>query len=522
MARQLITEIYNIKNGTVTKKDGSQVRIAYIDPQTSEDTYKIKDEIAKRFGAIWLGKYFKGLKAWGWFLNDNGQEVYQNKIKPCLEYLTSIEENPNNEERDVIQIINTLISELDQVPAAVEMSARPAFNKTEIKEKLEQYKRELINIVSDKEFKEKMLPIIKFRNAQGHSYSFANAILFYIQDPESTMIKSKTRWAAMNKTVKPDAPALWGWFPKKSAKLTPEQKEEIKQKFLNFVGKSSEEELTPGQKEELKIRLRPMAKGSSFDIGPYFFDVRFTEQMEGKEDLVGDRNHDLPWYDDNGEVTEETTKLCDAILATIQKANIKVSAVKDLGGARVVSKSGSIDYLEGVPKNIGTFNTLCHEFAHELLHQKYLKNSDTNPNGYGSYFIGKAQGRAVVEQQAELCAWIVCRNFGYDMPTNINYVGLWGLDDKAAPYVFDTVANAATQIIIDLYGQMESQVNESKINFIFEMTGLDVAKMIGCEDVYLKNKERTEEEEETRTAFQESFNMWLGKLNRTQGQRFRL
>ena len=34
------------------------------------------------------------------------------------------------------------------------------------------------------------------------------------------------------------------------------------------------------------------------------------------------------------------------------------------------------------------------------------------------------------------CAWIVMRSFGYDMQTNINYVGIWGLNqDNAVKYL---------------------------------------------------------------------------------------
>ena len=171
------------------------------------------------------------------------------------------------------------------------------------------------------------------------------------------------------------------------------------------------------------------------------------------------------------------------------------------------------------------FNTLTHEYAHELLHQTYVSKHDSDPNGYGSYFIGTKQGRAVVEQQAELTAWIVLRNFGFDMPTNINYVGIWGMDEKSAPFVFDTVAKVASAIIKDISNKVDNMMNES-VQINENITGLDVAKLVGCEDVYLRNKEANELDMEKRQTFKESFNKVLKGINDVEkqhrGNKFRL
>lgn len=497
----LITETFNLKNGKFKKKDGSEVPVVYIDPSTSENTYKYKDEI-KKYGATWLTT----LKTWGWFIgNNNPQAVFDKYIKPCLEYLTKVEQNPNNEERNVIAIIDKLLSELGS--NRVEVMTNVVFDKEAVKNRLESFKQELVNIMSNEEFKAKMLPIIKFRQAQGHQYSLTNAILIYIQDPRATLVKSKRNWEAMNRLVKPNAPALALWVPIGGTPLSKAEKETITQRFLARRGAASVKDLNPGDKEELNVQLKPRVNGN-FDLKACFFDVRYTEQMEGKEDLVGNRNTDeLPWYDDKGEVTPETIKYCDAIIAIAKDRGIKVQYTADLGGARGVSKSGTIEVLKDVPKNSGLFNTLTHEYAHELLHQTYISKNDNNPNGYGQYFIGTKQGRAVVEQQAELTAWIVLRNFGFDMPTNINYVGLWGMDEKSAPFVFDTVAKVATTIIKDIYAKTNFSMKESKdnTNQLTEMTGLDVAKLIGCEDIYLRNKQRNNVDTQNRIDFQEEF-----------------
>lgn len=455
--KRLLTEVFNLKNGTYKKKDGEVVPIVYIDPETSENTYQYKDEI-KKYRALW----FKPLKTWAWYPN-NDPNFYRKYIQPCLEFLTSVEQNPNNEVRNVIAIIDKLISEIDNGnvgdsddgdgETTVEYGS-DSFDVSAVKNKLEAFKRELTSIMSDEEFKAKMLPIIKFRNAQGHQYSLTNAILILIQDPKATLVKSKGNWGKMNRLVKLNAPRIALWVPYGGTPLSKYQKAAITQRFLDSRGKSSTKELTPGDKEELAVQLKPRPQG--YKLQPCFYDVRFTEQMEGKEDIVGNGNaDDIQWYDDSGDETQETAKYCDAIISIIQDRGIKVGYVDDMGGARGVSKSGAIDVLKDTPKNVGLFNTLVHEYAHELLHQSYIKNSNDDPNGYGQYFIGKAEGRAAVERQAELTAWIVLRNFGFDMPTNINYVGLWGMDEKNCTKVFDQVANVSTAIIKDIYSKLD-------------------------------------------------------------------
>lgn len=49
---------------------------------------------------------------------------------------------------------------------------------------------------------------------------------------------------------------------------------------------------------------------------------------------------------------------------------------------------------------------------------------------------------------------------------------------------------------------------------INEISGLDVAKMCGCEDIYLRNKEQQEADTEKRQSFQESFKRIFEKIDR--------
>ena len=270
--------------------------------------------------------------------------------------------------------------------------------------------------------------------------------------------------------------------------MTKTQKEQIQADFIRAANKNSYEELTPGEKDELRVRLLGNSNSGMFALQPFFYDIRYTKQIEGTEDVTGDPNANIDWFSE-GDNNENTAHLYDSLLQVIESTGIKLGFVNDLGGARGVSKSGSIDILKTGTKSSGTIITIVHEFAHELLHQKYLnQNKD-----YSQYFIGTSQGRRAVEQQAELTAWIVMKEFNYDMPTATNYMGIWGMDENNAAKVFNDVASVSTFIINKLYLQLSSNgyIQESsgyqpkQVN----ITGLDVARMIGMEDVYQRSLE---------------------------------
>lgn len=158
------------------------------------------------------------------------------------------------------------------------------------------------------------------------------------------------------------------------------------------------------------------------------------------------------------------------------------------------------------------FNTLVHEFAHELLHQKYLSN---NNNELKDFFIGTQQGRGIVEQQAELTAWIVLMHFGYNLETSINYVSMWGLDEKTAPFVFDTVTNVANKIVGLIVNELENNLLNENYNsnkLVLKPLNLkpeELADMCGMGELYRKGKEKIETEIND---IQENFYKNLNKL----------
>ena len=479
----LLTETFSYQIGTIKTKNGNNMRVAYIDAHRSQDTYGIRKKL-QSYGAKWEpnGKW------WYWPLGNQPEEVINTQVKPCIEWLTKIEDMGGEPKRNVEDVINKLIAKVKT--ASMPSNMGNASSKDEILNNLEKFKSDLVRITSDEEFKRMMEPIIKFRNASGYRYSLLNTILILVQDPDATMVKSKSDWKAVNREVAKGAKAINLWFPKGKREYTQEEQELIKNDFLRKNKVNSVDELTPGDKEKLKKELnRTVAE--TFDLGPYWYDYRFTEQMPDTEDLVGDPSHDIQWFDDSGDETPELINKIDATLAVIEDEGITLTYTDDLGGARGVSKSGSIEILKNQPKNAGMLNTIIHEFAHEILHQTYLKNKNDEMK---DYFVGTKEGRGKVEQQAELCAWIVMRSFGYDMQTNINYVGIWGLNQDNAVKVFDSVSRVATYISqkVNKKEQENAGMNESK-KYLRESnipSGEEIADMIGCGGVYRRAKKR--------------------------------
>lgn len=494
----LLNEDYNIRTGIV---DGN--RMIFIDPETSENTFHIKDEI-KRFGARWI----KSLKTWGWYAGKTPETLrkqYDTMIKPCLEYLMSVENQNTTDDggesaapRDVVAACDQLLAQIESEDwSEVEMMNVNAMSKEEMKNKLEGFKMELVRAMGTPEFKAMLEPIIRFRRAAGYQFSFLNSIRIILQDPKATMVKSKTNWRAVNRTITPNALAIVLYRPGGQAKYkNKDDKERVKQDMLSRMGKNWED-LTPGEKEIINTEMRKRTLGGGFK--PYFaFDVRFTQQIEGTEDVVGNiSTQDIKWHEYDSNETERDSIYIDAAIETAKKfgLNIEYKSEEELDGAKgyATHKGGIIALGENAPRNRGFLNTIVHETAHHMLHIDYLKQKDTD---FGQYFLGREQGRGLIEQQAELTAWIVMRILGYkDMGASLNYMGMWGMDAKSACKVFDMVANAASRLSSSIEkianGVNDEGVNESLIRESV-VTGMDVAKLFGRQGVELYRQGKEE------------------------------
>ena len=516
-------ETYNIKVTKIRKKDGTLTNYAYIDPKTSTDnTMAIKDDL-KKYGAVWNGYD----KVWGWYLSpdqDKLQAQLEKLVYPAIEFLNSKETPPEEGPRTAESMkteFQQLLSEIDNAlssPMGVPEGVTPVMDEATLKQKLKEFKEELVQSMTNEEFLAKLEPIIKFRKAQGHRLSFMNALIIWCQDRNAKLVKARGTWEKYyHRTVKPGAPALVVSVPvttKQTHYASKQEKEEYRQKFLAKLGKSSEEELTGGEKDQLRVGLLQLnyTPFQSFEYKACYYDIRYTEQMEGYPDEVGgwDKDtEDIPWSDTTSEPTELSIKIYDAMLEIIQETGIKLGFVKDLGGAMGVSKSGSIDVLQDSNKNAGAASTLIHEYAHELLHQQWVKTSKAGSD-WAKFFIGKEQGRAVVEQQAEMTAYLVLRFFGVKLQENINYISLWGADANQACRVFDTIANVANRIADELAKKLGVKTLNEDEGRGKMITGMDVAKLLGQDAVNLYNQSKQRQIQ----MVQENFKSFFERINK--------
>lgn len=473
----MIKEDVNLKKIKKEKQSGGGTySIAYIDPNTSENLFSKKD-IIKKYGAKWDNQN----RYWFWFIGETQeqqQKVFKEQIEPCLREINSDkgeDEIVNTIDKAIAILTSNKIEKEDLSPNIITPSQE------EIKSKLEKFKSELVNSLSDEDFKSKLEPIIKFRNAQGHKYSLLNTILIFVQMPTARLVKARSNWFQANKEVIPGSRPILMWVPN-SVPVSKEERSEIVKKFLMILGKRSESQLSITEREDLRILLKKPV-GNYFSLQPRFYDISQTKQIEGKEDIVGGGEAEkLDWFED-GKEDERVAIIYDSLLEFAKEKRIKVNIVDDIGGARGVSSSGKIDLLKNSGKDVGLTNTLVHELSHELLHQTYLSSNDQDLK---NYFVGNKQGRAVVEQQAEVSAWIVMKNFGFDLKTSINYIGIWGADEKNVVKVFDDVAKVASLLIKEVEERMKLLKVEANTMFEEKVSGLDIAKLLGLENLYKK------------------------------------
>lgn len=496
----LLKEDFNLRTGIINGK-----KMIFIDPETSETTFPYKDKI-KEFGAHWIKPY----KTWGWYAGktpETSRIQYDKMIKPCLEFLMSVENQRQGGEetgaddgnqtamaRDVVAACDQLWAEIESEDwDEIAINVPNAMTKEELKDKLEGFKAELMRKLGTPEFIALMEPIIKFRRAAGYQVNLLNTMRIILQDPKATMVKPKTKWLEMNRTVKPDAKPIVLIRPNGDPKYhNAEEKKAAKADYLRKIGKT-EDELTPGEKEVLKTELnKQVANGDSFSWVRYLaYDIRFTEQVEGKEEIVTPDRPEYKWHEYDSDETARDEAYINAAIEVAKKYGLKIEYKdpKTMGGAKgYATDKGVIAFEEGAPMNRGMLNTVIHETAHELLHWSYLKRKDED---FKQFFVGTEQGRGLVEQQAELSAWIVMRILGYEgMDASLNYMGGWGMDAKTSCKVFDMVANVATKLSNDIEKtaqDLNDKVNESRI-MESVVRGIDVASLFGQRAVMLYRK----------------------------------
>ena len=484
---------------TVKKGKLGNYYIAFVD--AGEDTKQLAHVFkAHKAKPQWKGGAFQ---YWFWWLGTTDEEIKKNYLKvvePALRDLHKAQGvSPEDSNAAVEAMIDSLINGVVNAPTVNDGDNKLTGDvKEEIAKKLEEFKQTLVNIRDDEEFKKTILKVQRYRKSKGHSFSFMNSLLIMIQKPDATICNAKTSWMKFfNRTVNEDAEPIW-IRKKDESKSFVDKKfiDKITNEFLKGEGAKSVKELTAGQKQRLSIEIRKRTSRYSSWIFYAVYDVSDTTLIAGKEDHIQDilkGIEDLPWFKE-GEHDDNVRPIYAALENIADSMGIKVDLVGPdvLGTARGRSFGGKIELLYNEGNDVYTTKTFVHELAHELLHQQYIKSKNKDLE---KFFVGKQEGRDVVERQAELTAWMVMSAYGFNtQTTSFNYAIMWGGDENNMVEVFDTIAGVANYLIYEI-SQRGASLSENIGNQSGRYDAMDVAKKIGVQDIFRKvlDKERKRE-----------------------------
>ena len=128
-------------------------------------------------------------------------------------------------------------------------------------------------------------------------------------------------------------------------------------------------------------------------------------------------------------------------VVSIRAAGITLSEDFLPGGADGGSRPGQIIIRPDLPRN-ERFAVLAHEFAHELLHQRTQRRSETTPK--------------IRETEAEAVAYTVCLACGIDSTIrSADYIQLYRGSEETLKQSLSHVQQAATEIITGLQTRRE-------------------------------------------------------------------
>ena len=488
----MLNEAYKISKSNDLR--GSPIAYIATNAPENQNTFEYRN-VFKNYGAEWSqSNKFKNIFPahktgfWFWYIGKSEEQwrnAFEKRIKPALEKVHSMQGVPGDESKEsLLASLQTVIDGVKNSNISSEEISDVTVDKKKILNKLEEFKLRIINMKDDEEFKATMKKILDFRSAQGHQFSLANTFLVFIQNPDATLVKSRSNWLKYNRNIVERPAPIFLWKPGKMGLIpySKEVKDGIINAFLKSVGKNDVSQLTPQESERLAPKLSGRFNGRDFELYDAY-DITDTVLMEGKEDLIAPSlaGKDIEWAD--LDIQDEKVKpIYNALyeFATSEHINITTLSADELGGAHGSSAGGNIELINNDGTNVGLTKTLAHEISHEMLHQNYLKDRNQEMR---DYFVGQSEGRGVVEQQAELCAWMVLAAFGFDLKTtSFNYIALWGGNPDNMIKVFDNVSKTANRLISEIM-KKGIELTEDVIGKK-QYTPMDVASILGVESQY--------------------------------------
>lgn len=219
-----------------------------------------------------------------------------------------------------------------------------------------------------------------------HRYSFNNALLIAIQNPDATHVAGFRTWKQLGRNVMKGEKGIGIIAP--------------------MVYRKKDDQ---GSDDDEGIR--------GFKV-VHVFDVSQTE---------GD---DLPEF---AEITGDPGENIEALESLVREHGIELAYENPGGGAKGVSQNGKIVVHPDLTE-AETFAVLVHEVAHELLHQQTGRKQETT--------------RTVRETEAEAVSHVVCRAVGMNGTTrSSDYIQLYSGDTKTLSESLDHIQKTAAVIL---------------------------------------------------------------------------
>ena len=471
----LLREYFQLAvNGTPLKtKNGKGFQIIYVDPQASTDkTYKnpTNQNILKKYGMEFLpyNRYLKNAEgipnAWGWLVWNGSEDKVYPMIKKFAEEIGSQETPPDDGMQrtadEVLKAIEDLKPLIMQANATIEN-----FSGDEIIKNAEEFKKRLSTGIGSKETMDALEELTRFRTEMmkhmGHQLSWLNTILVFIQKRNATDVRSKGEWKEMGYTPKEGATPIVLARPAQFRQIVGAKYDEIVRRFLEKMEVARISDLTPSQRRKLdRLTKYPDPYGGFKDYVAY--DISDLIKGEGAEELPVNT---FDWYDKDSSETDKERILIDACISFGKSIGIKDYIFVDaetMGGSRGSASKDGIVRIVNDKKNHGLLSTVVHETAHEIMHWEVVKQANST---YAKYFRGGSmlRGTEIIEQEAELCAWIVLSGFGYKyQQQHFNYLANWGMNVNNCNKIFDDILKVADFIFNGMINNTPKMKNNNQ------------------------------------------------------------
>ena len=298
---------------------------------------------------------------------------------------------------------------------------------TELKEAIEARLEALSALTDEARISEEMQTYLQFLG-RFHRYSFNNAMLILMSNPDATLVAGYRKWQGVGFQVRKGekgipilAPICHGNSKKDTADATKEMVIEVE----------SESESDKGQtRTGLWFRTVYVFDVSQVGIPCPQCKTLAAHDATQCPECGSELDVSLPqppeWINEG----EDGVGLAVRLQSYAQSLGIEVSE-SDLPGTRQgESHIGKVVLREGLSP-LGRASILAHEIAHELLHTEKDR---------------QMLSRTIKETEAEATAYAVCAHFGHEI-TSPNYIAMWSGDSSLLQQRMNRISKAAKQII---------------------------------------------------------------------------